>query len=50
MAVPILERAYDLGRGLDRVRRGAAIIAGMQIVARALNVDFAVNDAAQARR
>ena len=42
------ERAENLGHGLDRIGRRAAIHAGVQIVIRALHVHFAVDDAAQA--
>jgi hypothetical protein len=47
VAVAILERADNLGDGLHRVGRRAAVDAGMQIVVGALDGQLVVHQAAQ---
>ena len=45
--VAVLERAQNFGDGLHRIGRRAAVDARVQVVIRALHVQFAVHDAAQ---
>ncbi len=48
MAVAVLERAENLGDGLDGIGRGAAVDAGVQVVAGAFDEQLGVDHAAQA--
>src|ERR1035437_4542375 len=48
LPVSRLEGRNDLGDGLQRVGRDAAVVAGMEIVSGALDMNFAIYDSAQA--